>query len=242
MLLIFTRLININRLLPVCWSTGNTLCFQQGSLDYKKGEVSELKALLRNRQIERDPKKRREVIKKVIGYQTLGIDVSKLFSDMIMAVATSDLVVKKMVYLYLTTHAEQKPELALLAINTLQKDCRDDDPSTLMRNTAHFFHHSIAHDLFLCIHTLTHPRPHLQIVHTGSLNILISLLCSFLTLFLPTFFARFCAVVRGMALRSLCSLRCDFSAIQPRFSSMLHAHSHIFNQRLSVYSIHLFLP
>jgi vesicle coat complex subunit len=29
---------------------------------------------------------------------------------------------------YLTSHAEQKPELALLAINTLQKDCRDDDP------------------------------------------------------------------------------------------------------------------
>lgn len=33
-----------------------------------------------------------------------------------------------MVYLYLTSQAEQKPDLALLCINTLQKDCRDDNP------------------------------------------------------------------------------------------------------------------
>jgi hypothetical protein len=122
---------------------------QQGSLDYKKGEVNELKVLLRNRQIERDPKKRREVIKKVIGYQSLGIDVSKLFSDMIMAVATSDLVVKKMVYFYLTSHAEQKPELALLAINTLQKDCRDDDPSSISFPSVQFFRFPLTYILAL---------------------------------------------------------------------------------------------
>jgi vesicle coat complex subunit len=40
------------------------------------------------------------VIKKVIGYQSIGIDVSKLFTEMAMAVATTDLVIKKMVYLY----------------------------------------------------------------------------------------------------------------------------------------------
>ena len=41
---------------------------------------------------------------------------------------TTDLVVKKMVYLYLTHYAPMNPELAILAINTLRKDCGDADP------------------------------------------------------------------------------------------------------------------
>jgi vesicle coat complex subunit len=36
---------------------------------------------------------------------TLGIDVSRLFTDMIMAVESKDIVVKKMVYLYLCNYA-----------------------------------------------------------------------------------------------------------------------------------------
>ena len=35
---------------------------------------------------------------------------------------TKDLVVKKMVYLYLANYAHSHPDLTLLAINTLQKD------------------------------------------------------------------------------------------------------------------------
>jgi vesicle coat complex subunit len=34
--------------------------------------------------VERDPKRKRDIIKKVIAYMTLGIDVSRLFTDMIM--------------------------------------------------------------------------------------------------------------------------------------------------------------
>ena len=48
--------------------------------DQKKGEVNELKLLLRNVNVERDPKRRRDVIKKVIAYMTLGVDVSRLFT------------------------------------------------------------------------------------------------------------------------------------------------------------------
>lgn len=76
----------------------------------------------------RDPSKFRSVIEKVVAYMTLGIDVSSLFSDMIMATNTKDPVQKKMVYLYLCNYAEQNSELALLTINTLQKDAQDDDP------------------------------------------------------------------------------------------------------------------
>lgn len=94
----------------------------------KKGEVHELRQLLRGAAADRDQQKKRDAIKKVIAYMTLGIDVSPLFSEMVMASATTDLVQKKMVYLYLVNYAESNSELAILAINTLQKDCRDDDP------------------------------------------------------------------------------------------------------------------
>lgn len=53
-------------------------------IEHKKGEVNELKISLRNPALDRDPEKKREVIKRVIAYMTLGIDVSKLFSEMIM--------------------------------------------------------------------------------------------------------------------------------------------------------------
>merc|ERR1719159_1734970 len=94
----------------------------------KKGEVHELRQLLRGAAQDRDQQKKRDAIKKVIAYMTLGIDVSPLFSEMVMASATNDLVQKKMVYLYLVNYAESNSELAILAVNTLQKDCRDDDP------------------------------------------------------------------------------------------------------------------
>ncbi|CAN0318299.1 unnamed protein product, partial [Ectocarpus fasciculatus] len=84
--------------------------------------------LLRAVSVDRDPKKKREVIKKVIAYMTLGIDVSRLFTEMMLAIETRDLVVKKMVYLYLCTYARQKPDLAIMCINTLQRDCNNQDP------------------------------------------------------------------------------------------------------------------
>jgi len=94
----------------------------------KKGEVNELRNLLRNFATERDPKRKREIIKKVIAYMTLGIDVSRLFTEMMLAIETRDLVIKKMVYLYLCNYAVSHPELAQMCTNTLQKDCGNEDP------------------------------------------------------------------------------------------------------------------
>ena len=48
----------------------------------RKGEINELKTLLRGFGTERDPKRKRDIIKKVIAYMTLGIDVSRLFTEM----------------------------------------------------------------------------------------------------------------------------------------------------------------
>lgn len=94
----------------------------------KKGEVNELKNLLRNFGTERDPQRKRDILKKVIAYMTLGIDVSRLFTEMMLAIETRDLVIKKMVYLYLCNYAQSHPELAQMCTNTLQKDCGNEDP------------------------------------------------------------------------------------------------------------------
>ena len=87
-------------------------------VDNKKGEVSELKTMLKNIMSERDQNKRRDVIKKVIAYMTLGVDVSKLFTDMVLISHTTDIVQKKMIYLYLINYVETNQEQALMAINT----------------------------------------------------------------------------------------------------------------------------
>ena len=54
---------------------------------------------------------------------TLGIDVSRLYPEMVKASRTDDVVMKKMIYLYLINYAEQNQELAILAINTFLMDC-----------------------------------------------------------------------------------------------------------------------
>lgn len=54
----------------------------------RKGEISELRTLLRNFSTERDPNRKRDIMKKVIAYMTLGIDVSRLFTEMMLAIET----------------------------------------------------------------------------------------------------------------------------------------------------------
>ena len=54
--------------------------------------------------------------------------MSPLFSDVIMNAHTTDMATKKMLYHYITHYARVKADLALLTVNTLQKDARDDDP------------------------------------------------------------------------------------------------------------------
>ena len=44
------------------------------------------------------------------------------------AVATQNVVQKKLVYLYLSNYAQTNSEVALLTVNTIQKDCQDRNP------------------------------------------------------------------------------------------------------------------
>ncbi|KAK4154535.1 AP-3 complex subunit beta-2 [Chaetomidium leptoderma] len=51
-----------------------------------------------------------------------------LFSSVVKNVASPNLEIKKLVYIYLIHHAEQEPDLALLSINTIQKSLSDTNP------------------------------------------------------------------------------------------------------------------
>ncbi|KAL8399652.1 hypothetical protein RB594_000161 [Gaeumannomyces avenae] len=50
------------------------------------------------------------------------------FSSVVKNVASPNLEIKKLVYIYLLHHAEQEPDLALLSINTIQKSLSDGSP------------------------------------------------------------------------------------------------------------------
>ena len=96
-------------------------------VEHKKGEVTELMNLLKNPAIDKDPKKKKDIIKRVIAYMTLGVDVSKLFHEMVKASYINDLVTKKMVYLYIVNYAEES-DAAFLAINTFLNDLKNENP------------------------------------------------------------------------------------------------------------------
>ncbi|KAK9817308.1 hypothetical protein WJX72_012438 [[Myrmecia] bisecta] len=74
---------------------------------------------------------KKDLFKKIINYMTIGIDMSSLFVQvMTCGVSNSeDIVLKKMLYLYLSTYAQSNPDLTLLTINLLTKDCKDQDPT-----------------------------------------------------------------------------------------------------------------
>uniref|UniRef100_A0A061R808 Beta-adaptin-like protein n=1 Tax=Tetraselmis sp. GSL018 TaxID=582737 RepID=A0A061R808_9CHLO len=96
----------------------------------KKGEIHELKEELRN--VEKWKKK--DAIKKVIAFMTVGKDVSMLFPDVVNCMQTEDLELKKLVYLYLINYAKSQPDLCILAVNTFVKDSQD--PNPLIRSLA----------------------------------------------------------------------------------------------------------
>lgn len=77
--------------------------------------------------MEKDITKRRDVIKKVIAYMTLGIDVSSLFAEMVKASSIDDLVSKKMIYHYLNANSKDNKELVIMTINRFLMDCKSNN-------------------------------------------------------------------------------------------------------------------
>ncbi|XP_029361840.1 AP-4 complex subunit beta-1 isoform X2 [Echeneis naucrates] len=99
--------------------------------------VRDLRRVLSNPNVQSDQLRYRNTILKVIRAMSQGVDVSGLFSEMVKACATVDIVQKKLVYVFLCSYATLNPELSLLVINTLRKDCQDPNPmvrSLALRN------------------------------------------------------------------------------------------------------------
>jgi len=90
----------------------------------KKGEIPELRNDLAS--LKENVKK--EAVKKVIALMTVGKDVSKLFPDVLKCITTTNLELKKLVYLYIMNYARNNEEMAIMAVNTFQQDCSDPNP------------------------------------------------------------------------------------------------------------------
>jgi vesicle coat complex subunit len=90
-----------------------------------RGEVADLQTTLQGLVTlgKRTPQElriaKRDAFKKIISLVSMGMDMSSLFPTMISCANLSpdDLILKKMLYLYITHYATQIPDLALLAIN-----------------------------------------------------------------------------------------------------------------------------
>ncbi|GBC07185.1 hypothetical protein RclHR1_00730034 [Rhizophagus clarus] len=73
----------------------------------------------------RHDREKMDGLKRLIAMISKGRDVSEFFPDVVKNVASQNLEIRKLVYIYLLRYAEQEPDLALLSINTFQKDLTD---------------------------------------------------------------------------------------------------------------------
>ncbi|KAJ3127735.1 AP-3 complex subunit beta-2 [Nowakowskiella sp. JEL0407] len=67
-------------------------------------------------------------LKRLVALISKGRNVAEFFPDVVKNVASPSFEVRKLVYIYILRYAEQQPDLALLAINTFQKDLADPNP------------------------------------------------------------------------------------------------------------------
>ncbi|EAA33040.3 ARM repeat-containing protein [Neurospora crassa] len=78
-----------------------------------------------------DSRNEREVLdglRRVISMMYRSQRTHPLFSSVVKNVASPNIEIKKLVYIYLIHHAEEDPDLALLSINTIQKSLSDSNP------------------------------------------------------------------------------------------------------------------
>lgn len=92
---------------------------------FKKSETSELQKGL----VSQYAYERIDAVKRTIAAMTVGKDVSSLFPDVLKNLATRDITLKKLVYLYLINYAKTHPDLCILAVNTFVKDSEEYNPT-----------------------------------------------------------------------------------------------------------------
>lgn len=98
------------------------------SSDLKKNE--DLKQMLESN---KDSAKL-EAMKRIVGMIAKGKNASELFPAVVKNVASKNIEIKKLVYVYLVRYAEEQQDLALLSISTFQRALKD--PNQLIRASA----------------------------------------------------------------------------------------------------------
>eukprot|EP01059_Diplonema_ambulator_P028182 TRINITY_DN4691_c0_g1_i1.p1 TRINITY_DN4691_c0_g1~~TRINITY_DN4691_c0_g1_i1.p1 ORF type:complete len:922 (+),score=327.07 TRINITY_DN4691_c0_g1_i1:36-2768(+) len=91
----------------------------------KRGETTELRDDLNSS----DKDRQKDAVKKIIANMTLGRDVSFLFTDVVKLSRTTNMEIKKLVYLYIMANAKLNPDEAILAVNTFVLDTQHDNPT-----------------------------------------------------------------------------------------------------------------
>uniref|UniRef100_A0A3Q3WPR6 Clathrin/coatomer adaptor adaptin-like N-terminal domain-containing protein n=1 Tax=Mola mola TaxID=94237 RepID=A0A3Q3WPR6_MOLML len=111
---------------PTSASTG--AAFGLFSADFKKNE--DLKEMLESNK----ESLKLEAMKRVVGLIAKGKNSSELFPAVVKNVASKNIELKKLVYVYLVRYAEEQQDLALLSISTFQRALKD--PNQFIRASA----------------------------------------------------------------------------------------------------------
>uniref|UniRef100_A0A8C1ZY15 AP-3 complex subunit beta n=1 Tax=Cyprinus carpio TaxID=7962 RepID=A0A8C1ZY15_CYPCA len=116
-----------NSSIPGGFSSGGA-AFSLFSADCKKNE--DLKEMLESNK----ESLKLEAMKRIVGLIAKGKNASELFPAVVKNVASKNIELKKLVYVYLVRYAEEQQDLALLSISTFQRALKD--PNQLIRASA----------------------------------------------------------------------------------------------------------
>lgn len=89
----------------------------------KNSEIDELIRELESMKIHRQ----KEAMKEIIAGMTIGKDVCSLFPHVVNCMRTSDVELKKLIYLYIINFAKAKPSESILAVNSFLMDAQNKD-------------------------------------------------------------------------------------------------------------------
>lgn len=109
-------------------ATSSGAAFGLFSADFKKNE--DLKEMLESNK----ESLKLEAMKRIVGLIAKGKNSSELFPAVVKNVASKNIELKKLVYVYLVRYAEEQQDLALLSISTFQRALKD--PNQLIRASA----------------------------------------------------------------------------------------------------------
>jgi vesicle coat complex subunit len=93
---------------------GGNVYFQNS----RNTEISEIQAELNSMKVDQQ----KEAMKQIIASMTIGKDVSSLFPHVVKCMRTTNIELKKLIYLYIINYAKAKPDLTFLAVAAFHSD------------------------------------------------------------------------------------------------------------------------